>query len=160
MRIEPIHLWRWIGTESELNSLFIHQITIKSHTVTPSWTATSSKLSLLGTIHAVFAIRDTNYDGLLCWDATDYYATEKETTWHSRSTSFTTSDKVWQINRQTLVCVSILLQCWLNKPRVEIVTCTTMGVARQQQFSYNSVSKFWQCERDQCGFNSHSMHIE
>ena len=35
MRIESIHLWRWIGTESEPNSLFIHRITIKSHTVTP-----------------------------------------------------------------------------------------------------------------------------
>ena len=48
MRIEPIHLWRWIGTELEPNSLFIHWITIKSCTVTPPRTATSSKHLLLG----------------------------------------------------------------------------------------------------------------
>ena len=42
---------------------------------------------------------------------------------HSCSTSSTTSDKVWEIIKQTLVCVSIHLDCWLNKTRVEIVTC-------------------------------------
>ena len=43
-----IHLWRWIGTESEPNLLFIHRITIKSRTVTPPRTATLSKFSRLG----------------------------------------------------------------------------------------------------------------
>ena len=52
----------------------------------------------------------------------------------------------------TLVCVSIHLECWLNKARVEIVTWAAVGVAHQQQFSYNSILA---CERDQCGFNSH-----
>ena len=53
---------------------------------------------------------------------------------NSRST-FTTSDKVRQIIGQTLVCVSIHLECWLDKPRVEIATWAAVGVARQQQFS-------------------------
>ena len=48
MHIESIHLWRWIRTESEPNSLFIHRITIKSRMVPPPQTATSSKLSRLG----------------------------------------------------------------------------------------------------------------
>ena len=60
---------------------------------------------------------------------------------------------------RTLVCVSIHLECWLNKARVEIVTWAAVGVANQQQFSYNSVSRFWQCEHDRCGFNSHLMRI-
>ena len=33
MCVEPIHLWRWIGNKPELSLLFIHRITIKSHTV-------------------------------------------------------------------------------------------------------------------------------
>ena len=55
------------------------------------------------------------------------------------------------------MCVSIHLECWLDKARVEIITWTAVGVARQQQFSYNSVSKHY--ERDRCGFNSHLMCI-
>ena len=77
-----------------------------------------------------------------------------------RSTLSTTSDKVRQIIGRTLVCVSIHLECWLNQARAEIVTWAAVGVARQQQFSHNSVSKFWQCERDQCGLNSHSNKIK
>ena len=54
---------------------------------------------------------------------------------NSHSTSSTTSKKISQIIIEpTLVCVS---ECWLNKARMEIVTWATMGVARQQQFSYN-----------------------
>ena len=75
------------------------------------------------------------------------------------STLSTTSDKARQIIGWTLVCVSIHLECWLNKARAEIVTWAAVGVVCPQQFSYNSVSKFWQCEHDWCGLNSHSMHI-
>ena len=60
MRIEPIHLWRWIGTESKTNSLFIHRKTIKSHTATLPRTATLSKLSLLG--HHTCSIRCLRYE--------------------------------------------------------------------------------------------------
>ena len=63
--------------------------------------------------------------------------------WSSRSMSSTTSYKVREVIGQTLVCVSIHLECWLNKARVEIVTWAAVGVANQQQFGYNSVSKFW-----------------
>ena len=64
---------------------------------------------------------------------------------NSRSTSSTTSDKIRQIVGRTLVCVLIHLECWLDKARVEIITWAAVGVAHQQQFSYNSVLKFWQC---------------
>ena len=60
----------------------------------------------------------------------------------SCSTSSTTSDKVREVIEWTLVCVSVHLECWLDKARVEIVTWAAVGVANQQQFSYNSVSKF------------------
>ena len=63
---------------------------------------------------------------------------------NSRSMSSTTGDKVRQRSGWTLVCVSIHLECWLNKVKVEIVTWTAVGVACQQQFSYKLVSKFWQ----------------
>ena len=52
------------------------------------------------------------------------------------------------------------LECWLDKARVEIVAWAAVGVARQQQFGYNLVLKFGQCERDRCGFNSHSNRIK
>ena len=76
---------------------------------------------------------------------------------HSNMSS--TSDKVRHIIGLTLVCVSIHLECWLNKSRVEIVTWAVVGVAFQQQFSYNCVSKFWQCESNRCRFNWLSMSI-
>ena len=60
----------------------------------------------------------------------------------SCSTSSITSDKVREVIGRTLVCVLIHLECWLDKARVEIVTWAAVGVANQQQFSYNSVSKF------------------
>ena len=62
----------------------------------------------------------------------------------SRSTSSITSNKVREVIGRTLVCVLIHLnvECWLDKARVEIVTWAAVGVANQQQFSYNSVSKF------------------
>ena len=59
MRIESIHLRRWIATESQPNSLFIHRVTIKSCMVTPPWTATLSKLSRLG--HHTCCIRRPRY---------------------------------------------------------------------------------------------------
>ena len=40
------------------------------------------------------------------------------------------------------MCVSIHLECWLDKARAEIVTWAAVGVACQQQFSYNLVIKF------------------
>ena len=82
--------------------------------------------------------------------------------------SSTTSDKVREIIGRTLVCVSIHLECWLDKARVEIVTWAAMGVANQQQFGYNSVSNFGsvnaidvdsiciQCALGECEFNLHS----
>ena len=51
----------------------------------------------------------------------------------------TTSDKVRQIIERTLVCVSIHLECWLDKARVEIVTWAAVGVAStaiQLQFGF------------------------
>ena len=35
------------------------------------------------------------------------------------------------------------LERWLDKARVEIVVWAAVGVAHQQQFGYDSVSKFW-----------------
>ena len=46
---------------------------------------------------------------------------------------YTTSDKVRRIIGWTLVCVSIHLECWLDKVRVEIVTWAAVDVACQQQ---------------------------
>ena len=54
--------------------------------------------------------------------------------------------EVRQTIGQALVCALIHLECWLNKARVEIVTWAAVGVAHQQQSSYNSVSKCWQYE--------------
>ena len=87
-------------------------------------------------------------------------------------TSFTTSDKVRQIIGRTLVRVSIHLECWLDKARVKIVTWVAMGVAHQQQFSYNLVLNFGcvnavdvdsiriGCASGECKFNSHSKGIK
>ena len=82
------------------------------------------------------------------------------------------SNKVRQIIGQTLVCVSIHLECWLGKSRVETVTCVAVGVACQQQFSYNLVINFGsvnaidvdsiriRCTSGECKFNSHSNRIQ
>ena len=78
---------------------------------------------------------------------------------NSRSASSTTSDKVRQIIGWTLVCVSIHLECWLDKAKVKIVTWAAVSVACLQQFNYNSVFKIWQCECNWRGFNLHLMHI-
>ena len=40
---------------------------------------------------------------------------------NSHSMSSTTSDNVRQIVGQTLVCVSIHLECWLNKPEWKLL---------------------------------------
>ena len=54
----------------------------------------------------------------------------------------TTSDKVRQIIGRTLVCVSIHLECWLDKARVEIVAWAAVGVACQRQFGYDPHQNF------------------
>ena len=165
MRIDSIHLRRWIGTESQPNSLFIHRITIKSRTVTPPWTATLLKLSRLG--RHTHCIHHPRYK--LWWPIMlgHYWldAVEKETAYQmvlcsSLKFMFHIVYYQWQgkvIIGPTLVCVSIHLECWLDKARAEIVTWAAVGVACQQQFGYTSVSKFWQCE---CEFNSHSNRIK
>ena len=91
---------------------------------------------------------------------------------NSCSTLFTTSNKVRQIIGQTLVCVSIHLECWLNKPRVEIATWAAVGVACQQQFitirfqNFGSVNTInvdsirIQCASGECEFNLHSNRIK
>ena len=78
---------------------------------------------------------------------------------NSCSTLSTTSDKARQIIGWTLVCVSIHLECWLNKTRAKnrYLGCSGCGMPTAIQF--NSVSKFGQCECDPCGLNSHSMRI-
>ena len=173
MHIEPIHLWRWIRTKSKPNSLFIHRITIKSRTVTPPRTATSSKLSFLGHhTRCVCCLRkELRWPVMLGQNWID--AAKKETVYQVVSctcslSKFTLHVFYYMYQRQgtvrevigwTLVCVSRHLECWLDKPRVEIITWAAVGVTNQQQFGYNSVSKFWQCEHDRCGFDSHSMCI-
>ena len=114
-----IHLWRWIGTESEPNSLFIHRITIKSCTVTPPRTATLLKLSRLG--HHTCCIRRPRYE--LRWPIMLgrhwLDAVKKETAYQKVSCSsskFTFhivyhSNKVSQRIVRTLVCVSMHIEC-------------------------------------------------
>ena len=59
MLIQPNPPLEMIGAESEPNSLFIHWITINSHTVTTPWSAALSKLSHLG--HHTCCIRYPRY---------------------------------------------------------------------------------------------------
>ena len=73
-------------------------------------------------------------------------------------------------NWTDLMCVSIHLECWLNKARVEIITWSAVCVACQQQFSYNKILAMWmrsmwiqfciQCALGECEFNSHSNGIK
>ena len=75
-------------------------------------------------------------------------------------------------NWQTLVCVSIHLECWLGKSRVETVTWAAVGEACQEQFSYNLVINFGsvnvinvdsiciRCATGECKFSSHSNRIQ
>ena len=75
-------------------------------------------------------------------------------------------------NWMDLVWISIHLECWLGKARVETVTWAAVGVACQQQFSYNSVINFGsvnainvdsiriRCASGECEFNSHSNRIQ
>ena len=178
MRIESIHLRRWIGIESQPNSLFIHQIMIKSSTVTPPWTATLSKLSHLG-CHT-HCIPRSRYE--LWWPIMlgHYWldAVGKETAYQvvlCSSSKFTFYVVYYQRqgkanNWTDLMCVSIHLECWLNKARVEIITWSAVGVACQQQFSYNKILAMWmrsmwiqfciQCALGECEFNSHSNGIK
>ena len=58
--------------------------------------------------------------------------------------SSTTSDKVWQVIGRTLVCVSIHLECWLDKPRVEIVTWAAVWTwSMWIQFAFDT--HWWMC---------------
>ena len=108
----------------ELNSLFILQNHAQLHPTNSSML----KLLRLGH-HTVFAVKDTNYGSLSCWEATDLMLLKMRplTNWsclvclNLHYTSSTTSDKVRQIIRQTLVCVSIRLECWLDKVRVKLL---------------------------------------
>ena len=127
MHIEPIYLWRWIGTESELNSLPIHRIDNK---ITYSYAPTN------GNVVKAFGFRPTYtlYSPSKIWTTMAYHAgmlltrscrnkrqlTKQSrvvscSTWfhvlhNSRSTSSTTSNKVWYVIEQALVYVSIHLQ--------------------------------------------------
>ena len=74
---------------------------------------------------------------------------------NSRFTLSTTSDKVMKIIGQTLVCVPIYLECWLDKARVEIGLQWVWHTNSKLQFGYNSVTKFGQCE----SINVDSIHI-
>ena len=70
------------------------------------------------------------------------------------------------------MCVLIHLEYWLGRARVEIATWVAVGVARQQQFSYNLVIKFGsvkainvdsiriQYVSGECKFNLHSNRIQ
>ena len=137
--------WNWSG----MNSLFIHLIMIKSCMVTPPWTATLSKLSHLG--HHTCCIRRPRYE--LWWPIMlgHYWldAVEKETACQVVLCSFSkfTFHAVYyqrqgKANNWTDFsdCVTTHLECWLDKPGVEIITWAAVGVACQQHFSYNSVS--------------------
>ena len=151
MRIESIHLWRWIGSELKPNSLFIHQITIKSRTVTPLWTAT---FALEATTHAVFAVQDMNYDGLSWPIMLGRYwldAVDKETAYQVVSCSlskftFHVVYYQWQGKANNWTDISVCFDtsrmlAWETKSRNHYLGCSGCGM--QQQFSYNSVSKFW-----------------
>ena len=106
MRIQPNPPLEVIGTESKPNILFIHWITIKSHTVTSPWTAALSKLSRLG--HHTCCIRCPRYHAttMACHPGTQLtrccslLKTRPLTKWsrlvhqNSHSTSSTISDKV------------------------------------------------------------------
>ena len=74
-------------------------------------------------------------------------------TFHVASTP---SDEVRNMTGQTLACVLIQLEGWLDKTRVEIVALDCSHT------SNNSVTirfEIWQCERNLCGFNAHSIRI-
>ena len=179
-----MRIQRWIGTESELNSLFIHQITIKSHTVMPPWTVALSKLSRLGRhtccIHRPrYWIQWSIMLGCSWLDAAEnktayqvISCSSSKFTFHVVYYQRPCSNKARQIIGRTLVCVWIHLECWLGKSRVETVIWTAVGVACQQQFSYNLFINFggvnainvdsiriW-CALGECEFNLHSNRIQ
>ena len=172
MRIEPIHLWRWIGTESEPNSLFIHRITIKSRTVTPPRTATLSKLSRLG--HHTRCIRRPRYK--LWWPIMlgHYWldAVEKETAYQvvlcsSLKFMFHVVYYQWQgkvIIGRTLVCVSIHLECWLDKPkgRNRYLGCSGCGkpTAIRLQFSFKILAVWMRSMWIQFAFDAHWVNVK
>ena len=164
-----------IGTESEPNSLFIHRITVKLHSVTHPQTAALSKLLCLG--HHTCCIQ-LQWSVMLGHSWLD--AAENETAYQVISCSLSKfmfhvvyyqqpcSDKVRQII-YTLWCVSIHQECWLSKSRVETVTWAAVGVACQQHnlvINFGSVNMIdvdsirIQCASGECKFNSHSNRIQ
>ena len=143
VRIESIHLRKWIGTE---NLLFIHRIAIK---ITNGY-APHERCRSLHLGHYTRCICCPRYElrwpimlGCYWLDAvnkeTAYTKWSRVVQRNSCSTSSTTSDKVRQVIGWTSVCVSIHLECWLD---IEITTWAAVGVAHLQQFGYNLVSKF------------------
>ena len=74
---------------------------------------------------------------------------------NSRSTLSITSNKVRQIIGRTLVCLLILLECWLNKARVKlllVVQWVWHTNSIRLQFGFKICR--WEC--NWCWFNSHS----
>ena len=65
----------------------------------------------------------------------------------------TTSDEVRQMTGRTLACVLIQLEGWLDKTRVEIVALDCSGCGTPATIRF----EIWQCERNLCGFNAHSI---
>ena len=153
--------WNQIRTEFIVYSSNNNKIT---HSYTPM---NSNTLRLGHHTHCVcrprYELRLPILLGCYWLDAVDketaYQVVSRVVRQNSHSTLSTTSDKVGQVIGWSLVCASIHLEYWLDKARVEIATWAAVGVACQQQFSYISISKFWQCECDRYGFNSHTMHI-
>ena len=170
--LEPTYLWRWIETKIKTEFVVYSSNNNKiTHSAPPS-TATLSKLSHLGHIHVLYTL----YLPSKIWTTMAYHAGLLLTRYCQKRDHLPSglmyfvkicipccllpvTIKERHIIGLTLVCVSIHLECWLNKSRVEIVTWAVVGVAFQQQFSYNCVSKFWQCESNRCRFNWHSMSI-
>ena len=176
----PNHVWRWIGTEPKPNLSFIHRITIKLRSYAPM---NSSIVEAFVSRPPYMLYSPSNQ---LQWPVMLGHswlgAAENETAYQvgSCSSSKFTFHIVyyeWQGKANnwtycTLVCVSIHLECWLGKARVEIVTWAAVIVASQQQFSYNSVIKLGsvnaidvdsiciQCTSGECEFNSHSNRIQ
>ena len=59
----------------------------------------------------------------------------------------------------TLACVMIQLEGWLDKTRVEIVALDCSGLWHSSNNSVTIRFEIWQCERNLCGFNAHSIRI-
>ena len=74
---------------------------------------------------------------------------------NSRSTLSITSNKVRQIIGRTLVCLLILLECWLNKARVKLLL-VVQWVWHTNSIRLQFGFKICRRECNWCWFNSHS----